>query len=299
MTITEAYPAFDFYLEGENLSDKTRKEYYGGVLGRNGLIGCVGDIPIELIGITHITKWKVDMRDAGLCAAYINNKIQAVRRLFRWIADPELGYGLKVMDYEKIKFDKEERGKPKTVLTKDEVGSLVASAHTLRDKAIIMLYFGTGCRASEILDLDRWDWEAATLVDSANGVWEFEVLGKNRKYRPVCMFQDVKVAIDVYLESRKDHYRPLFISRHNKRVHYTTVNQMIHDAAARAGLTKRVTPHVARHTFITDRAAAGTPIPILAYQVGHAHGGITQKIYTHINKTHSQQAFAQFRPGKM
>lgn len=296
MTISKAYPSFDFYLMGEDLSEKTRKEYFSGLLGKSGLATIIGDLPVALISVSHITAWKLELRERGLSSEYRNNHILSVRRFFKWLADKEAGPGLNVLDHTMIKYDKLEKNKPHTTLTREEVDSLINHTKNLRDRALLKLYFGTGCRASEILQLDRWDWEGIKLVDQTEGVWEMEVMGKNKKYRPVCFFQDVKDAVDAYLITREDRYRPLFISMQNRRIHYTTVNQMIHDTARRAGLSKVVTPHVARHTFVTDRAAAGTPIPILAYQVGHAHGGITQRVYTHINKHQSHKAFSQFRP---
>ncbi len=285
MKISEVFPDFDIYLINRDFAQNTRKSYYTALLGENGLATIIGDVPVELLGIDHINQWRLYCRSIGWQPNYINHSLSAVRQFLKWLRDNEY----RVIDWQKITFDKEQTHKPHTILTRDEIDALLAHAKNPRDKAIIKMVFdGFGGRIEEILNLDRGDWEDASLVE--DGVWEIWVMGKNKKYRPVCFFQDVKSTVDAYLETRSDRFKPLFTSMQNRRIHYTTVNQMIHDASRRAGLTKRVTPHVGRHTFATDRAASGTPTPILSYQLGHAHEAVTQKVYTHINASHSRRA---------
>lgn len=293
MVISEAYVAFDMHLLHDDFAEKTRKSYYTVILGVNGLVNAVGDIPVELLGLDHINAWRLHMRSLGLKPHYINHNLSQIRQFLKWLGENEH----RVFDWRKITFDKEEKNKPHTILTREEINSLVSHAKNPRDKAILKMVFdGFGGRIEEILSLDRGDWEDATQVE--DGLWEIWVMGKNKKYRPVCFFQDLKDTVDAYLETRTDRFKPLFTSIQNRRIHYTTVNQMIHEVSRRAGMTKRVTPHVGRHTYATERAAGGTPTPVLSYQLGHAHEGVTQKVYTHINAFHSRRAHLAYLRGK-
>jgi len=302
MKLSEAYTHFEMhYLLDKDRSAKTISEYRGGLFGRNGFIKIMGDLEINQIGLDHIIAWKLHMRRQGIAAATINHMLSGVRWLLKWLGENEH----RVLDWKKVTFDKEEQNKPHTVLTLDEMRKLIDATHSLRDKAIISLFFGTGCRSAEIIGLDREQWEAAVLVNhaevvqGAEPVWEIYVEGKNGKYRPVCMYQSVKSIVDAYLESRPDRFRPLFISQQNRRIHFNTVGKMLHEASRQAGLTKRVTQHVLRHTYATEMGANGMPMPVLAYNLGHANATTTAKIYTHINALHARRSYAQAHPVKL
>lgn len=294
MRLTEAYASFQlYYLVNNGRTEKTQKEYYGRLLGRNGLITVVGDLPVEYLGIDHIVEWKLHMRAEGLQAVYINHCLSGVRHFLRWL---EENGETKVFDWRKIGFEPKELNKPHTTLDPKEIDKLIASAPNLRDKAIIGLFFGTGCRSAEIIGLDRDAWEAAQLVDKDNRVWEIWVLGKNSKYRPVYFSSSVKFRVDEYLATRTDRFKPLFISLQNRRIHFNTVGKMLHEATRKAGLDKRVTQHVLRHSYATEMANNGAPIPVLAYNLGHKDGTVTQKIYTHINAAQSRRNYAIYHP---
>lgn len=293
MLISEAQLYFDSYLVGEDKALKTRTNYRTALVGRNGLTQSIGDVDIAEIGLHSVNKWKVDMRMAGLMPNTRNVNLIAFRIFLRWLSENEFS----VMDWPKVTLDKDVHAKPHTILSPEEVAKLMANTNNQRDRAIISLFFGTGCRSAEILELDRDQWEAAELVDMANGVWEITVLGKNKKYRPVCFFQEVKDEVDRYLDTRRDKFKPLFISNQNRRIHWTTVGKMLHEVTRKAGLSKRVTQHVFRHSFATEMGANGMPLPVLAYSLGHSNAIITQKVYTHINAGHSRKAYASFHPG--
>lgn len=294
MRLSEAFADFNtYYLLENNRSVKTFKEYHVRLLGKNGLITTIGDVDIEHLGMDHIIRWKLHMREEGLQPVYINHGLSGVRIFLKWASTY---YEMRIIDWHKISFEKEERNKPKVVLTASEIDKLVSYAKNPRDKAIIKLFFGTGCRSAEIIGLNRSHWEAAELVDEEKRIWEIWVKGKNSKYRPVCFYQDVKFMVDAYLATREDCFDPLFISLQNRRVHPNTVGRMLHDATRRAGIKKHVTQHTIRHSFATEMGANGMPIPILAYSLGHSNGVVTQRVYTHINASHTRRAYGQFHP---
>lgn len=286
MKISEAHVLFDKHeLLGRGAEEKTRKNYRTAV---NSLIRVIGDVPIQFLGIDHIVQYKIQMRQDGNKNTSINSNLSRLRQILKFLQQNEFP---SVLDYRKIQRDKEVR-EPHVVLNAEEVGLLIKHAKTLRDKAIIQMYFGTGCRLSEILDLDREAFEQAPLV--ADGVYEVWVCGKGKKYRPVCFAQGVKDAVDAYLETRDDYFRPLFMSNQNRRLGGSRVEKMLHEVTRASGLKKNVTPHTMRHSFITDMAAKNAPIPTISNLVGHANASTTLRIYTHIQQSHSREAYAKF-----
>jgi site-specific recombinase XerD len=145
-----------------------------------------------------------------------------------------------------------------------------------RDKAILELFFSTGLRLSELCSLDR-------DIDLSKD--EFSVRGKGEKVRVVFLSQSAKNAIREYLKNRKDMDEPLFTqnSRNKKTDRLTprSIERIVKYYAIKAGISKKVTPHVIRHSFATDLLSNGADIRSVQMMLGHANIATTQ-IYTHV-----------------
>jgi len=160
----------------------------------------------------------------------------------------------------------------------------------LRDKAILELLFSTGLRLSELCSLDR-------DIDLSKD--EFSIRGKGDKVRVVFLSNSAKDAIQKYLSLRKDLDEPLFIQySRNKgnsnskvaknlipqitsRLTPRSVERIVKYYALAAGISKKVTPHIIRHSFATDLLSNGADIRSVQMMLGHANIATTQ-IYTHI-----------------
>lgn len=282
MTVTEAFDIYDLHvLQAEGFKQSTRKNY---LCAKNSLNKAVGDLPISYLGKDHIIVWKLAMRNDGNAATTINTNLSKLRQVLKWCAENEM----RVMDTAVIKRAPEIQ-KPKTFLTPDEVRRLKEAAGNVRDAAIIDLYFATGGRLSEVADLDVKDFTAAKEVKP--GLFEIWVCGKGDKYRPVVFPLSVKESVDAYLATRKDNFKPLFMSRQNNRLGDSMIEKMVHRATRDAGLDKHVTPHILRHSFTSDMIYNNAPISAVSAWLGHKDSTVTQKIYTHINPNQSQEAY--------
>jgi site-specific recombinase XerD len=162
----------------------------------------------------------------------------------------------------------------------------------LRDRAILELLVSPGLRVSELCSLD-------TDIDLSRD--SFSIRGKGDKVR-VVFFSDVaKDAVRAYLKARKDMEQPLFVNVPRSRNTRTTpgrltprsIEMMIKTYAAKAGITKKVTPHVMRHSFATDLLNNGADIRSVQQLLGHASITTTQ-IYTHVTDAHLAQVHKQF-----
>jgi len=159
----------------------------------------------------------------------------------------------------------------------------------LRDKAILELFFSTGLRVSELCSLTR-------DVDMKSG--EFSIRGKGDKVRVVFVSPEAKDAIDTYLKKRKDFSDALFTNAAkdlSKRESLTprSVERIIKKYATIAGITKKVTPHIIRHSFATDLLANGADLRSVQALLGHANIGTTQ-IYTHVTDKHLHEVHKNF-----
>ncbi|MEK9185098.1 MAG: tyrosine-type recombinase/integrase, partial [Patescibacteria group bacterium] len=115
---------------------------------------------------------------------------------------------------------------------------------SLRDKAILELLFSTGLRVSELCGLPR---ELNLKSD------EISVRGKGEKVRVVFLSEDAKKSVKKYLDKRNDMDDALFVQmRSASRLTSRSIERIIKYYAIKAGISKKVTPHVIRHSFATD-----------------------------------------------
>ncbi len=159
-----------------------------------------------------------------------------------------------------------------------------ADVKGLRDKAILELFFSTGLRLSELCSLNR---------DLDISKDEFSIRGKGEKVRVVFISEDARRSIKSYLAKRTDMDEPLFVQLSpNKKEEKTkgdngarltprSIERMVRAYAIKAGISKKVTPHVLRHSFATDLLSNGADIRSVQMMLGHANIATTQ-VYTHV-----------------
>jgi site-specific recombinase XerD len=189
-----------------------------------------------------------------------------------------------------------------TFLEADELEDLIAKPDLTtpqgrRDKAILNLLFSTGLRVSELCNLKKTD---INLERS-----EFSVKGKGGKIRVVFLDQESKVSLQKYLDYRTDKSDFLFVSyghtneekiqvqEEDQPITPRSVQRMISKYAAKAGITKQVTPHVLRHSFATDLLMGGADLRAVQALLGHSSITTTQ-IYTHVTDQHLQEVHEAF-----
>ncbi len=163
----------------------------------------------------------------------------------------------------------------------------------LRDRAILELFFSTGLRLSELSSLNR---------DLDLSKDEFSIRGKGEKVRVVFLSEEAKDRVRVYLKMRKDMAEPLFTqSSRNKtgdgRLTPRSIERTVKHYAIKAGISKKVTPHVIRHSFATDLLENGADIRSVQMMLGHANIATTQ-IYTHITDKQLREVHKKFHSKK-
>jgi len=163
----------------------------------------------------------------------------------------------------------------------------------LRDSAILELFFSTGLRLSELCSLN-------TDLDLTKD--EFSIRGKGEKVRVVFLTDKAKDAIKKYLAGRKDMKEPLFIQHAYRvtkdgRLTPRSIERIVKQYAVKAGISKKVTPHVLRHGFATDLLSNGADIRSVQMMLGHANIATTQ-IYTHITDKQLKDVHKKFHSRK-
>ena len=187
------------------------------------------------------------------------------------------------------------------LMSSDELGRLLdapkgSSLVSLRDRAILELFFSTGLRVSELCSLNR-------DLDLSRD--EFSVRGKGEKIRVVFLSPDAKHTIKEYLEARLpaggqgDIDEALFIqysrniSASGGRLTPRSVERIVKRYAIKAGITRKVTPHVIRHSFATDLLENGADLRSVQALLGHSNIATTQ-VYTHVTDKHLREVHRAF-----
>jgi integrase/recombinase XerD len=177
------------------------------------------------------------------------------------------------------------------VLTNGEVDRLleIPNAETevgARDKAVLEMLYASGLRVSEACNLNITDVDDTYV----------RVTGKGGKQRVVPIGTAAIAALDHYLLSfRGDGGDALFLKRGGKRLDRQTVWRQIGRYSHEAGIEKRVTPHVLRHSFATHLLDGGADLRVIQEMLGHSNIGTTDR-YTHVSQTRLREAFEQHHP---
>jgi integrase/recombinase XerD len=162
-----------------------------------------------------------------------------------------------------------------------------------RDVAILELLYGSGMRVSELTGLDVDD------VDLEEG--SVRAVGKGSKERIVPLGRLAVKALEAYLtRARPALAAPrsrgaLFLNRRGGRLTRQGSTNIIKDMARRAGIRKRVTPHMLRHSFATHLLEGGADVRVVQELLGHASLATTQ-IYTLVTQDRLRDVYFTSHP---
>jgi len=180
-----------------------------------------------------------------------------------------------------------------------EVEALLAAPDAMtpqsqRDRAIMEVLYASGLRVSELVSLNLRN------VDLRHG--ELRVWGKGAKERVALLGEPACRALRRYIREGRPQLiksgretNALFLNRLGSRLSTRSVNNILDRYAKLAGLERRVTPHVMRHTFATHLLDGGADLRTVQELLGHADLSTTQ-IYTHVSQARAKEVYQKAHP---
>ena len=239
----------------------------------------------------HGRKWLGSLHQHGLSSASIQRILSASRSFYRWLIREE---HVSTNPFDLLKAPRRPRRLPNT-LDIDTVQQLVAlkgdDPLTIRDRAILELFYSSGLRLSELVSLDIAE------VDLSAG--EARVIGKGNKTRIVPVGRYAREAIKNWLSVRpsmaKETEAAMFVSKRGGRLAARSVEKRIKDWAIRQGLSRNVHPHMLRHSFASHILESSGDLRAVQELLGHQNISTTQ-IYTHLNFQHLAKVFDKAHP---
>lgn len=176
-----------------------------------------------------------------------------------------------------IPFGKRKRTLP-TVLSAEEVAELLKCTLNLKHRTFLTTLYAAGLRINEAANLEVTDIDSQRMQVNVRH-------GKGNKQRLVPLSPRLLEALREYWKQ----YRPtsLMFPGKSPQVPYvaTSIQKATRDAAKKAALNKRVTPHTLRHSYATGLLEAGVDILTISRLLGHASFQTTM-VYLHVRRTH-------------
>lgn len=262
------------------------------------------DKSVADLDLTAIRKYrvflsnKVDEQGIPLKKVTQNYYTIALRSFLRYLIKNDI----KTLEPSKIDLPKTESRSLK-FLEREHMERLVTAVDTtkeegLRDRAILELLFSTGLRVSELVSLNH---EKINLDRR-----EFGIIGKGGKSRIVFISDRAADFIHLYLETRKDEFKPLFIrysgmiipDDYGEKMRLTarSIERIVKKYVKLARLPVDATVHTLRHSFATDLLTNGADLRSVQEMLGHKNIATTQ-IYTHITNKQLREVHKSFHSG--
>lgn len=220
---------------------------------------------------------------AHLKTSTVSTKLSVLKSFFGWLVKEEV---LLRDPTAKIRLPKKEQRLPKG-LSIEELEKVRESCETLRRRALIEVFYSTGCRLAELAAMNKSDVNYQAM--------NMKVIGKGNKERIVYLSFKAIYHLKKYLNSREDDVQALFVTERkpHRRMGHRAIQREIDKVEAVAKISKKLTPHVMRHTFATLSTDAGIDLADLQHLMGHSNPSTTL-IYSNVSEERKQTAFKKY-----
>jgi len=242
----------------------------------------------------HIRGFLLALRGKNLNTKSIVRNLVAIRTFFRFLIQEGV---LESNPVEELESPKVAKTLPE-ILTLEEIEQILEQPNLqtplgTRDRAMLEMLYATGMRVSELTQLP---------IHQVNLEGGYVLLyGKGSKERIVPLGTEAMKWVTVYLKtargilSKGKESPSLFINRSGKGMSRQRLWKSLKDYAQRAGLRKRITPHLLRHSFASHLLERGADLRSVQMMLGHADISTTQ-IYTHVTGERLKKVHKQYHP---
>lgn len=244
-------------------------------------------------GHQQIRSWMVHLMETGLSERSVLRKLSTLKSFYKYLHrnqvidhNPTLIVIPPKIPSRNPEFVGEE--KMQNLFEQIDFGNDYIS---VRDKMILEVFYGTGIRLSELIDLQTYD---VSLEDCT-----MKVLGKRNKERIIPFTQKVGKQLSAYLEMKEDQgfnaEGALFVTSKGKKLYPRLVYRIVNKYLSMVTTLTKRSPHVLRHTFATHMLNKGADLNAIKEFLGHANLAATQ-VYTHNTVDKLKKIYRQAHP---
>lgn len=288
--------AFTDYLELErNYSQLTVKAYTNDINSFQSFLAKeFADTKLSEVNYAQIRNWIVQLVEAKISNRSINRKVSALNSYYKFllkIGDIEVNPLVKHKALKTSKKIQVPFSEAEIIVALDEL-SYEDSYKGIRDRLIIELFYSTGIRRIELVNLKLLD------VDFGNNT--LKVLGKRNKERYVPLLYSVIQTLELYIEKRKQlkeikNKQALFLTNKGVKIYETLVYRIINEYFSLASNKVKKSPHILRHSFATHLLNQGADLNAVKELLGHSSLAATQ-VYTHNSIAELKKVYLKAHP---
>lgn len=256
-----------------------------------GLVEMAGDTKLHQLQPSHIRRFVATLHGRGIGGKSIARMLSAWRSFFNYLArrhgfdnNPCIG----------MRAPKTAKSLPQALSVEQAVRLVEITGDdplTLRDRAILELFYSSGLRLAELVTL------TLAGLDLAEGT--VTVTGKGSKTRIVPLGSQATAAIKAWLPQRTllkvDTEQALFVGKNGKQLTPRAVQYRLKQWAIKQGIAGNVHPHILRHSFATHVLQSSGDLRAVQEMLGHANISTTQ-VYTHLDFQHLAKVYDKAHP---
>ncbi|WP_340076757.1 tyrosine-type recombinase/integrase [Leptobacterium sp. I13] len=250
---------------------------------------------IENVNYSQIRSWIVQLVEEGISNRSINRKVASLKAYYKFLLktgsikeNPLIKHkALKIPKKVEVPFSEKEMEK---VLTEVPFND---DFEGFRNKLIIELFYATGIRRSELINLKINDIDFSSMT--------IKVLGKRNKERIIPIITSLEKSIKQYMDVRekqfvnKEAYEYMFLSKKGNKMYEMLVYRIINNYFSMASSKMKKSPHIIRHTFATHMLNQGADLNSVKELLGHASLASTQ-VYTHNSISELKKVYKKAHP---
>ena len=262
-----------------NYSEHTLRAYANDLRSFRDYLACIdGSLSFLDAGTDLMRAWVANLMDGGAAPASVSRKMSALRAFYDFLRSE----GHVSSNPAVLLQGPKKRKKLPSFVKEEDMDCLLDEAvfgegfDACRDRMIIVCFYSTGMRLSELVGLDVCN------VDMGQSV--IKVLGKRNKERIVPFGAEMKRELENYLEQRSvvcPDGGALFVSRSGRRVSTSSVYRLVREKLSGVTSIKKKSPHVLRHSFATAMLNGDAELLAVKELLGHSRLATTE-VYTHL-----------------
>lgn len=251
-----------------------------------------GDMDLTEVKYGQIRSWIVSMVDAGMENVTVNRKVSSLKSFYKFLLKIKQVQASPLLKHKSLKTPK----KIQVPFSEKELDAVLNEIRYpdgyegIRDKLIIDLFYTTGIRRAELINLKISNYNTTTL----------KVLGKRNKERIIPVLTVIAKQCEMYLAERSKLERIadtdfFFLTDKGVKLSDSFVYRLINNYFSNVSEKVKKSPHILRHTFATHMLNNGADLNSVKELLGHSSLASTQ-VYTHSSLAELKKVYGDAHP---
>ena len=285
----------DYLLIEKNYSQHTVTAYVNDIEGFGDF--CLNHYEsscVDNVNYSQIRSWIIQLVESNISNRSINRKVSSLNSYFKFLLKTETITVNPLAKHKALKTEKKiqipfSQAEVETVLNDFPFENTFEG---LRDKSIIELFYSTGIRRIELVNIKLADLDFSSRT--------LKVLGKRNKERILPLLSSTIETLKVYLRERNklpivQNKEMLFLTQKGVKIYETLVYRIINEYFSLASSKVKKSPHILRHSFATHLLNQGADLNAVKELLGHSSLAATQ-VYTHNSIAELKKVYAKSHP---